>query len=670
VPYETHLIADHRMGVDLNREPWISPAEAWRTMENAFPFRGRIWKRQGYGWFGELGYPIGFLLEPLGKSGLSSFTWTTANSPVCRCPNKDLLPTTYSIQIFDGTNYTLGVDAIVDDGEGNIVLADAPSGTKYGTIDYETGDIVISSLPWPIDGTGGWIDYRFLDQSLAGSPSENAVMGIDSFFPRAGGESLFAWDRRNMWLYNAAQEHFELIRQCRTAPYLDLWTGGPSNFFWTENFFSINAAGDDGLLIVNGVDPLYYWDAEAYAVGVTGPLKEVHTDWATPASVPGVPGETAHAGGYVRQIDSALMAFRFKNRVVLLNTVEGSDAWPQRARWSQVDPNFDSLSWNAEDWADADTSDWIVSATFFGDDLLVLFERSVWKLRWQDDFQEPFKWERLFETDGSFATMSTMDFTNEVITLSGTGMIATDGVDIDTATPQVPDITLEWNPEKFQFSYGIVIDEARQALISYAPAGEDYPTHAMCMQYEDNAVSFYNFGFHCYGYYQFESSLVWDDYPDDWDTYFFAWDEKTFQAGFPAVLSGDRDCRIFTLWSELSDWLKDPDDPGNIHLNLISNRLNPYVRKGRGCRLGFLTIIASTNADVTLKVSVYENFTGVAYLTKEIVLNGPGEKVRKRIPVFTDRAFHQIQIEETSSKLVRIDGIELTTKPTGPLRTI
>jgi hypothetical protein len=648
MPYEPFLISDMRMGLELGREPWISPPGAWREMKNAYVFRGRIWKRSGYSWFGELGTPTG---EALGHIGVDTFTDTLANIPVVRQQGTDW-QTGYSVKLDDSAVYT-GANAIHDMGDGLLYVG----ATAYGTIDYETGDIACTNLPLGnIGGTGLIAAHEFMDPA----PSQNAVMGIDSFFPRSGGETLFAWDRKHMWKWNASEERFE---QEISA---NIWSSDLENFFWIENFYAIDIAGNDGMLICNGVDILYYWNGTA--------LKEMHTSWSTPAVAPPAPG-AAPGGGYTREIESAVMSFLFKNRCVLLSTIESGSNYPQRARWSDVAPLFTevasgNISWDIADYADAPTADWIVSAAFLGDDLIVFFERSVWKLRWKDDFQSPFEWEHMFDTDGSFATMSTVDFSNDLVTLGATGLIATDGIDVVQATPQTPDIALDWNPAAFQYTFGIVVEEGRQSLFSFAASGEDYPQNCLVQQYDDDAISTYTFPFHCYGYFQFEQSPVWDDYPEDWDVYEFAWDERTFQAGFPAVLAGDRNLRVFTLWSDLTDWNPDPAEEGNISMRILSNRLNPYLAQNLRCRLGFLNIYASTNASVTLKVTLYGDFTGQAYLIKNITLDGPGTKVKKRIPVFIDKNFHQVQIEETGGKLLRIDGIEMEAMATGRMRTI
>ena len=52
--YKPYLIADFKTGIELDKEPWLLPKDAFTKMENAYLYEGVITKRRGYTEFGRL----------------------------------------------------------------------------------------------------------------------------------------------------------------------------------------------------------------------------------------------------------------------------------------------------------------------------------------------------------------------------------------------------------------------------------------------------------------------------------------------------------------------------------------------------------------------------------------------------------------------------------------
>ena len=59
MPQDTFLIANMEVGLERDREPWLLPAEAFPTLEDAYLFRGRIKRRRGYENLGRLITTVG-----------------------------------------------------------------------------------------------------------------------------------------------------------------------------------------------------------------------------------------------------------------------------------------------------------------------------------------------------------------------------------------------------------------------------------------------------------------------------------------------------------------------------------------------------------------------------------------------------------------------------------
>lgn len=90
--FQPHGIYDFRDGLNLQREPWLSPENAWEEIENGYVFRGRTFKRRGYSKFGELGTVV--VDEDLADT--QAVSGTLVNQPVL--PH-ELAPSLYEVNL-------------------------------------------------------------------------------------------------------------------------------------------------------------------------------------------------------------------------------------------------------------------------------------------------------------------------------------------------------------------------------------------------------------------------------------------------------------------------------------------------------------------------------------------------------------------------------------------
>ena len=637
VPYP---IYDNESGVNIAKEAWISPVDAWRELENCYVHRGRVIRRGGYTLFGELGYVIaaeGGAGSGEGTSG-SPYANTLAEQPVV--PAKaGTGGTLYGRVTIEDTTAHNGPLAVMDDGAGNMTTTADGDGI-VGTINYEPGAIAINGMTSAFDSVTA-IAYEYRKDTA------NAVMGIESHYPGTGGETLLAMDRFRYWVYDTTELRFK----APTAVTQDMWSGEDSDFHFSDMV-------DNSLVVANGVDPLYYFDGAEFF--------EVHSDFTNPTGTAEEPETgTAATGGYTRDIDSAEMAFFHKNRLVILHTKEGGNRFAQRARWSEVDPTLaqtyladgTDYLWRAADYKDAPTTDQIVSAALLGDDLIVCFERSVWRLAWTDDYREPFKWEQIAPTDGSFAKMSTVDFSDEILSLGPTSIIGTDGKEVYSVDDAMPDRVLDMNPEKLLYSYAIVAEEKRLAIWTFADSGDDYPLKMLVHEYENKTWAEWSFPMHCMGYYEFASGLNWDDVTEKYGAVEHPFDLRTSRAGFPAVLGGDRICKLWRMF----DGLTDDGDP--FVTRMSGQRMNPFRDEGGAgvamVRMGQLDIIASAASGVELTIRLYENFENSAYqtFTMDLTPSETSDKVKRTVLVNRAALTHRIEIENAGSSFFAVEAI-------------
>jgi len=592
--YEPLLIAGLDQGIDVSKEAWISPEKAWRELRNGFVFRGRLRKRPGYEWLGSLGTKRSQVLA--GTAGMTTITGTLDRFPV--------LPVrgTYKVTFDDGGGQTV-VDANPSGSPPVYTGGELRQGVTWvGLINYESGAYGFTlAAPAANDLT---VTYEFRRLSTNGgaysaSPAEadqNAPMLLENFIPAPGNEVLLAIDRRRLFKWSLAEGRFVDLEY----PAADRWTGcTTASFFHSASYVS-------KLVLVNGIDTCCYYDAD------TDLVAELASDWvSSPVKNPG-------DAGYTRRLDSALLAFMYRSRLVLLRTVEGGATMSQRARWSKVAPDFSqSDSLLATDFADAPTSDRIVSAGFLRNTLIVFFERSTWALVGTEDFRQAFVWQKIAEMEGSFATRSTVSLPDTVLTMGKTAPVVTDGQSVRRTGDEVPDIVLSWNSQKLHMSYAAAAQDVRQVWSTFADAGEPFPAHVLAYQYDDGAFSVYDLPFHVLGSYKQTSSLTWDEMDslyatfDDWSV---PWDDPGAVAGYPLMIGGGRDGCVYALFRGSSD------AGAGITLRARSQRINPYRNAQKMARLGYIDVIARSEGSATLTLRLYKDSSGTPYLTRTVTL--------------------------------------------------
>lgn len=598
---EPFALLNFEEALNITRQPMVAPEKSLQAARNGRVFRGRLKKRQGYTFFSELGFPVSENLTtpPQGGSG------TAVSLPLL--PGESS-PSTYKVTWTDGT------DTLEDDGLGNIDHFGGASG--IGLINYLTG---VWSWTWPGGAPVG--DVTFTYEQLRAKP----IMGLDGHFPTSGSEFLLAFDTRGMWKYNIVETRFYKVGADEWVCAEETLADGSltsADYFWTEVF-------NEFLVILNGIDA-----PKVFNHG-SNTIVDIDSSW--------------NASG--NEIDTALLALKFKGRLILLRTQEGGTNHPQRARWSGVNADLDGppSAFDVADFVDCPTTDWIVSSSFLGDKLIVMFERSIWELEANEDPRNKFSWKQIAATEGSFAKMSTIDFSNEIITLSAVGLVATDGIDTNDAAESIPDFSLDWNPLKLHYTFGIVNEEFRQVLWTYVPKGLEAPTKLLDMQYEDDAFTTHDLDMLVYGYYTRSDSAVWDDFGLTFDELDFTFDEKTAVAGFPTLLGGKRNSKIYTMFEGPTD---DGDD---IDFDVQFQKLRPYplIRS----RLHYIDLIAEPTND-PLTIEVFRDYEVDPRKTIIVELSGnvKNDRVHRRIKINMEGAFFSFRLIHNAQSALTIDA--------------
>lgn len=455
--------------------------------------------------------------------------------------------------------------------------------------------------------------YQAFGQSSGGSGvttlASPPVMGIYNYFTTGGASYLLAFDTDFMYQYSTTDDDWVGKGGYPSTPD---WTGTDVDYFWCEVIPKGQlGAGSDLLLIGNNVDVNKVWDGSTLT-DITG------------GNAP----------------DASLFSIIYKSRVIHLNTQESGTRYPQRARCSDVGTYN---SYTDDTYVDADTVDWITGAAFVRGELMVFFERSVWWLQYTGDATTPFSWQMIDETEGSYAPFSVVNFESEAIALGPTSWVACDGLRIYPIAEKVPDLILEMNQEKLDYSYGFIADELRQYLCSFASIGQDYPNKILALNYIDDAFSIYNLPIHAVGYWSQADTWTFDDVSVTMDEMTWSFDEKTLTAGYPTTIFGDRDGKTWTLFTN------DDDGGSDIAARLKTKRLIPF--QGKKSTLGYIDIIGESGSQLSFTIKCYKDYESSPYLSKDVSMYTQGQdKTRQRIRVMQKaNEGHVIEIYDNSA---------------------
>jgi len=591
--YQAYPIYNLATGKVTAREPWLLPKDAFETLINCHLRRGVLEKRKGYTEFGRI---------------VHTNTATGEDSNPAKAVMgiynhyQDDVETMLAMDTVRINKYNSSAKAFEDltrmkihvksgGGQNHLPSAgDVIEGVTSGA--YATVEAVITDHGDFVAGTAdGTIILK--NTTVNGSFQDGETLrdknNVTDIFGVADGA--------------ASEQEF---------------TGEDNNFFWLECWNNVS-------YITNGKDQIQKYTGSG--------LSRLYIDLDV-------------EGGPDNDVNTCLLIFSYKGRLVLLRTTERGEPCYRRARWCQINnPGI----WKEADYVDAPTEDWIMAADFIGEDLIVFFERSIWKLAYTYDADLPFRWEKIVSTEGCYAPFSLVSFSDELVGVGPTRLIGTDGRDAYGLDEKIPDEMLNWNQLAVDYCYGLVLEEESQTWTSFVPAGEEKPSQVLVNNYEDDNWSVYKLPVHTMGYSSLDSDIVLDDIDESiaLDDIDYSFDDKELQAGYPTTLLGGRDGVIY----QLNHGGTDNGEP--IEFEAVSGRWNPYVEEGHKARLGWIDFLVDADEAVSFDVSLYLDTDTAPYnvvtVTCEPDSSLDSGKTWKRVFCGAVGMFHRIKISNNAA---------------------
>lgn len=290
----------------------------------------------------------------------------------------------------------------------------------------------------------------------------------------------------------------------------------------------------------------------------------------------------------------ALLIFPYRGYLVFLNTTEGNESgtfnYGNRARWTQIgtpyysepvpqSPNpqgIDVLTARDDLFGrgganDAPTQEVIVGAAFIRDILIVRFERSTWRLRFVNNAQNPFVWERINVELGSDSTFSTIVFDKGSMDVSERGISIADPNDVQRIDPKIPDQTadIRISNDGFQRVYGIRTFKTKLNYWTIPDANKPagiYPDYVLVYNYDTQTWAIFDDCFTCFGYFYGFDDATWDDLTEAWSTYDQTWGGGETDAKSEAIIAGNQQGFVFSIEENRNDSQPSPDAQNGVSL--------------------------------------------------------------------------------------------------------
>lgn len=632
MPYDRFLIGfnDPNSTLQTDVKPWLIADNAFTQLNNAYVFRGRVRKRfgsrfMGTGWSSSQ-------TEPL-FSRLRVQVGTVAS------PSANVPGSVFKI----GQMFSVG-DEIFTVYQNGTPAAMLSTGVGTGTYDTSNGNFTIS-------GTGlvGTTPIWFY-------PAE-PVMGIAIYQKGSiNDQPTYAFDTQFAYVFSGGFWQRLIISSASTpaSTTSPIWhdpNGDTLNFFWTSNWDGVSSdqvtmfitnfqasigaasATDDAIWAVSTA---IGWTPLSYAYGTTNNPNNTQPLTVTRTS------QTTAGGTITNYVQSCRLVISFKNRLLLLNTIENNGngatqynttnrastgvtpanyltstntAFVNRCRYSHNGSPFAQNAWlepnqvyypdaNAAStfvvadgggYIDATTEEAIISAEFIKDRLIVYFERSTWEIVYTFNDALPFVWQKINTELGSESQQSTVPFDQQVLTIGNTGVHACNGANVQRIDNKIPQQVFEILDKNTGVQRVAGIRDYYVEMVYWTfpsdtqPTAQIYPSKVLVYNYKTGSWALNDDCFTAFGYFEQQSGMTWSSQTLTWEEANFTWGSGSTSANFRQVIAGNPEGYVVII---------DPDASNNARAwqvtNLVINSPN----------LVTLTIIDHTLRPTTAAVNV------------------------------------------------------------------
>jgi len=520
--FDRFLIAPYneKSGLRTDVKPWLIPDQAFSLLQNAYVFRGRVRKRFGVQWMGNmtsLESRLRILMGSTDGSGDLALNVRTVNADAG-------MPTGIG-QAFSVGTVTF---TVYNPAAGPQQMRRSDGSAAPATYDLTTSAFNITAAP---AGTNVYFYPGF------------PVMGLQSYDLQASiDQAIVGFDTRYAYAYNSGWDRLAT----EVTPGAAVWTGSDTNFFWTANYSG--AQPNDRVLFVtnfNQNEPNFMrfffnnqWDNFEPQIN------------ATPT-----------------YLICARILVPFKNRLLAFNTWEGPNIagavnYVNRMRFSAIGSPFAVNAWREDipgngNGLDAPTNEAITTVEFVRDRLVVFFEDSTWELVFTGNQVNPFAWQQINTELGAESTFSVVPFDKVALTVGNFGIHACNAANVERIDNSIPDLIFDIHNVDGGVERVYGIRDFFTELVYWtlpdtsATTPDPYPNQVLCYNYRTATWAIFDDSITAFGYYQPNPAdqTLWSSQTVTWSSPLL-WGSGESSAIFKQVVGGNQQGYTFICDSD------------------------------------------------------------------------------------------------------------------------
>lgn len=512
MPIDRFMIAPLNTGLQTDLKPWLIPDDAFFRLQNAYIFRGRVRKR-----FGAI--LMNGSVDPSVAQLYSRFRILVGTTD----GSGNLSGTVPGVIFQIGQLFSIGDEIFTVYQTGTPVAMLKTGSTTTATYDTTTG-------AFNFVGAAALTDVFFY-------PAQ-PVMGLLTYETAAiNDEPVFGFDTQFAYTYNGTSWQRSSAEASAGA---SVWTGSNADFFWGYTYRGVSDSNN------------YFFVSNFVAIDLMRFFDGTQWNFFNPVYNNG--SET---------IETARIIVPFKNRLVLLNTIEtvsaANTAFVNRCRFSVNGDPTSVNAWNEDipgqgGYVDLPTKEVIVTAQFLKDRLIVYCESSTWELVYTGNQVLPFVWQQINTELGAESTFSEVPFDKLILGVGNVGIHACNGANVERIDSKIPDSVFEVsNDNEGVFRvYGIRDYFAEMVYWTFPSLELDstFPNRVLIYNYRTQSWAFNDDSITAFGYYQQQDSITWASTNDTWQDSVEAWNNAILQAKFRQIIAGNQEGFVFIVDTE------------------------------------------------------------------------------------------------------------------------
>lgn len=507
--YQPFLIAPFATGLDTDMAPWLLPQDAFREIINGHIRHGVVEKRSGYGRFGDMVY----------AAPGTDWTITTVTKA-----NPAVVTVNDATNINDGDVVEIRNSTSMTELNGNQYTVTGKAGNSFSLQN-------VNSTQFANPGNDG---------SVLVVP-QTRIMGILRFLDSTDTHQVVIFNQTRAARYDGTLGAFVPLD---TA---EIMSGSDTDFVVGANWTSVQSSA------ANALNRLYFTNGKATTGALDGIRYYDGTADTTTLYNPVITGAT--------RLNGAKLIFSFAQRLLVMNTFEGSNNYPQRLRWCQQQAPDQADAWDDATpgkggYVDCPTSDHIISAQFLQDQIIVFMTNSVWAVIRTADPALPFRWQKINDFRACSSKVASAGYDRYVMAAGIRGLTITDGVETRRIDDRIENFVSEdVNQGAHDKLFALRNYEEKRSWLLYASDESEDSDRALIMDEESSAYSRYDLDFNVLGYGNVTQDKALNDFTNQ---ILRLRGEETLQSyffddGVELFLGGDFQGNIWTIEDGVGD---------------------------------------------------------------------------------------------------------------------